>query len=204
MRLSKENYLKLVTGLHSLFEHQGKRLIFTFWCKTKDELKQLFGGIHNQCENLEPNLKTLLVLIELLCGHQSKGPTAQHIRQLGVMLQPAVHDSGGVMQEEAGVVAQGNEGTQGILENTLHTNACEGFITYMSYMACMRWAKDYYQKQGNHTTPSYVSFTNTERLNGDHAKNHGDSTVQSDMKHRPFTVTEQRGLPRFKAKYQKG
>ena len=63
--------------------------------------------------------------------------------------------------------------------------------------------------QGNRTTPSYVGFTDSERLIGDAAKNQSamnpvntvfdakrligrtftDSNVQSDMKHFPFKVT---------------
>merc|ERR1711892_898211 len=76
--------------------------------------------------------------------------------------------------------------------------------------------------QGNRTTPSYVAFTDTERLIGDAAKNqvamnpnntifdakrlmgrkYNDPTVASDMKHWPFTVVDASGLPKLQVEYK--
>merc|ERR1712013_980682 len=76
--------------------------------------------------------------------------------------------------------------------------------------------------QGNRTTPSYVAFTDTERLIGDAAKNQvainptntifdakrligrkfQDSSVQSDMKHWPFEIVNSGGLPKLKVEYK--
>lgn len=76
--------------------------------------------------------------------------------------------------------------------------------------------------QGNRTTPSYVAFTDTERLIGDAAKNQvamnpvntifdakrligrkfDDPACQSDMKHWPFEVISVEGKPKIQVEYK--
>ncbi|XP_060533639.1 heat shock protein 68-like [Cylas formicarius] len=76
--------------------------------------------------------------------------------------------------------------------------------------------------QGNRTTPSYVAFTDTERLIGDAAKNqvamnpantvfdakrligrkYEDPKIQQDLKHWPFKVVNDSGKPKIQVEYK--
>jgi heat shock 70kDa protein 1/2/6/8 len=96
-----------------------------------------------------------------------------------------------------------------------------------TYSCCGVWQHDRVEiianDQGNRTTPSFVAFTDSERLIGDAAKNQvainptntifdakrligrrfSDSSVQSDMKHFSFKVIEKDGdKPFIKVSYQ--
>ncbi|KAF4341254.1 heat shock 70 kDa [Fusarium beomiforme] len=76
--------------------------------------------------------------------------------------------------------------------------------------------------QGNRTTPSFVGFTDTERLIGDAAKNQvamnpqntvfdakrligrkfADPEVQADMKHFPFKIVDKGGKPNIEVEFK--
>ena len=93
--------------------------------------------------------------------------------------------------------------------------------------SCVGWWKDnrceiIANDQGNRTTPSYVAFTDKERIIGDGAKNQSsmnpentvfdakrligrdfnDITLQSDLKHFPFVVKDKGNKPVIEVEYK--
>ena len=93
--------------------------------------------------------------------------------------------------------------------------------------SCVGWWKDnrcdiIANDQGNRTTPSYVAFTDTERIIGDGAKNQSsmnpentifdakrligrdfnDKTLQSDLKQFPFNVKDDKNKPVIEVQYK--
>tara|TARA_B100000214_G_scaffold281553_1_gene211176 strand:- start:4718 stop:6631 length:1914 start_codon:yes stop_codon:yes gene_type:complete len=93
--------------------------------------------------------------------------------------------------------------------------------------SCVGWWKDnrceiIANDQGNRTTPSYVAFTDKERIIGDGAKNqssmnpentvfdakrligrdYNDSTLQGDLKHFPFKVIGKDNKPVIEVEYK--
>ena len=93
--------------------------------------------------------------------------------------------------------------------------------------SCVGWWKDnrceiIANDQGNRTTPSYVGFSDEERIIGDGAKNqasvnpentvydakrligrdYNDKTLQSDLRHFPFTVIEKNQKPFIEVKFK--
>jgi L1 cell adhesion molecule like protein len=96
--------------------------------------------------------------------------------------------------------------------------------TTYSYLAVFEHGKVQMipNEEGNRMTPSYVTFTNTQRFVGEKAKNHAiidpnntiydakrligrqfdDKTIQADMKYWPFKVINEDRRPKVEVEYK--
>merc|ERR1711937_638390 len=115
----------------------------------------------------------------------------------------------------------------GVSHQTVMSTPAVGIDLGTTYSCVGIWQNDRVEiianDQGNRTTPSYVAFTDTERLIGDAAKNqcamnpintifdakrligrkYTDPVVQSDMKHWPFKLISGDGdIPRIQVQYK--
>merc|ERR1711937_444991 len=114
----------------------------------------------------------------------------------------------------------------GVSHQTVMSTPAVGIDLGTTYSCVGIWQNDRVEiianDQGNRTTPSYVAFTDTERLIGDAAKNqcatnpintifdakrligrkYDDPVVQSDAKHWPFKVVNDSNTPKIQVAYK--
>merc|ERR1711937_194945 len=114
----------------------------------------------------------------------------------------------------------------GVSHQTVMSTPAVGIDLGTTYSCVGIWQNDRVEiianDQGNRTTPSYVAFTDTERLIGDAAKNqcamnpintifdakrligrkYDDPVVQSDSKHWPFKVISDNNTPKIQVQYK--
>merc|ERR1711937_141213 len=114
----------------------------------------------------------------------------------------------------------------GVSHQTVMSTPAVGIDLGTTYSCVGIWQNDRVEiianDQGNRTTPSYVAFADTERLIGDAAKNQcamnptntifdakrligrkfNDPVVQSDMKHWPFKLVDDKGTPKLQVTYK--